>query len=82
MWLLVLDSMPFAARRSRANSQLHEQSRNLLPGREVAGIFRPPPPVGAAFDTPDSFVGSYGEASDPIVVRTIDGHFFRDDNEF
>jgi CubicO group peptidase (beta-lactamase class C family) len=68
--------------RSAANWQLREQVKNLLTTRKAAAIFRPPPPVDAPFDTPDSFVGLYGEASDPIVVSTVDGHFFRDENEF
>jgi CubicO group peptidase (beta-lactamase class C family) len=68
--------------RSAANWQLREQVKNLLTNRKVAAIFRPPPPVEAAFDMPDSFVGRYGEASDPVVVSTVDGHFFRDENEF
>jgi CubicO group peptidase (beta-lactamase class C family) len=68
--------------RSAANWQLREQVKNLLTNRKAATIFRPPPPVDAAFDTPESFVGSYGEASDPIVVSTVDGHLFRDENEF
>jgi CubicO group peptidase (beta-lactamase class C family) len=68
--------------RSAANWQLREQVKNLLTNRKTAAIFRPPPPVDAAFDTPDSFVGLYGEASDPIVVSAVDGHFFRDENEF
>lgn len=68
--------------RSAANWQLREQVKNLLTNRTAAAIFRPPPPVEAAFDKPEAFVGSYGEASDPIVVSTVDGHFFRDENEF
>ena len=68
--------------RSAANWQLREQVKNLLTDRKAAAIFRPPLPVDAAFDTPDSFAGSYGEPSDPIVVSTLDGHFFRDENEF
>ena len=67
--------------RSAANWQLREQVKNLLTDRTTAAIFRPPLPVDAAFDRPESFVGSYGEASDPIVVSTVDDHLFRDNNE-
>jgi CubicO group peptidase (beta-lactamase class C family) len=68
--------------RSAANWQVREQVKNLLAGRTAAAIPRPPPPLDASFETPDSFLGSYGDPSDPIVVAMVDGHFFRDDNEF
>jgi CubicO group peptidase (beta-lactamase class C family) len=68
--------------RSAANWQVREQVKNLLAGRQAAAIPRPPPPLDSSFETPDSFLGSYGDPSDPIVVAMVDGHLFRDDNEF
>jgi CubicO group peptidase (beta-lactamase class C family) len=68
--------------RSGANWQLREQIRNLLAGRNAAPISRPPAPLEAAWDPPESFVGSYGDASDPVVIGVADGHLFRDENEF
>ena len=68
--------------RSAANWQVREQVKNLLVGREAAAIFRPPPPLAASFETPDTVLGSYGDPSDPVVVAMVDGHLFRDENEF
>jgi CubicO group peptidase (beta-lactamase class C family) len=68
--------------RSAANWQLREQVKNLLTDRKAEAIFRPPLPAGAASDPPESFVGAYGKPSDPVVIRTLDGHLFRDENEF
>jgi CubicO group peptidase (beta-lactamase class C family) len=68
--------------RSAANWQLREHVKTLLLDGKGATILRPPPPVDTAFDSPESIVGSYGDASDPIVVSTVDGHWFRDENEF
>ena len=67
--------------RSAANWQVREQVKNLLVGREVAAILRPPPPLASSFETPD-VLGSYGDPSDPIVVAMVDSHLFRDENEF
>jgi CubicO group peptidase (beta-lactamase class C family) len=66
---------------SAANWQLRAQIGNLLLGRNVSAIFRPPA-VASAFETPDSFVGDYGDPSDPIVISAADGHLFREENEF
>jgi hypothetical protein len=66
---------------SAANWQVREQVKNLLAGGKAAAILRPPPPV-ASFETPDSILGFYGDPSDPIVVAMVDGHLFRDGNEF
>ena len=68
--------------RSAANWQVREQVKNLLTGRKAAAILRPPPPLDTSFETLDGLLGSYGDPSDPIVVRTVDGHLFRDENEF
>jgi CubicO group peptidase (beta-lactamase class C family) len=68
--------------RSAANWQVREQVKNLLAGGKAAAIFRPPPPLASSFETPDSYLGSYGEPSDPIVVAMVDGHLFRDESEF
>jgi CubicO group peptidase (beta-lactamase class C family) len=68
--------------RSAANWQVREQVKNLLVGGKAAAILRPPPPVAALFEAPESVLGSYGDPSDPIVVALIDGHLFRDENEF
>ena len=68
--------------RSAANWQLRAQIKNLLAGRQAGAIPRPPPPLDASFEPPDSFLGSYGDPRDPIVVAMVDGHLFRDDNEF
>lgn len=38
--------------------------------------------MASPFEAADSFVGSYGDPSDPIVISVIDGHLFRDTNEF
>jgi CubicO group peptidase (beta-lactamase class C family) len=67
--------------RSAANWQVREQVKNVLMGREAAAIVRPPP-VAASFETPDAYLGSYGEPADPIVIAMVDGHLFRDENEF
>jgi hypothetical protein len=67
--------------RSAANWQVREQVKNLLTGGTAAAISRPPPP-DSSFETPGSFLGSYGEPSDPIVVAMVDGHLFRDESEF
>jgi CubicO group peptidase (beta-lactamase class C family) len=66
---------------SAANWQVREQVRNLVFGRNAAAILRPPP-VASPFESPDSFVGSYGDPSDPIVISVVDGHLFRDEGEF
>ena len=68
--------------RSAANWQLRGQIKNLLAGRQASAIPRPPPPLDASFEAPDSVLGSYGDPRDPIVVAIVDGHLFRDDNEF
>lgn len=68
--------------RSAANWQLREQVKKLLSGGTAAAINRPPLPLDSSFETPDSFLGSYGDPSDPIVVSMVDGHFFRDESEF
>ena len=68
--------------RSAANWQLRAQIKDLLAGREASAIPRPPPPLDAWFETPDSFLGSYGDPPDPIVIAMVDGHLFRDENEF
>jgi hypothetical protein len=68
--------------RSAANWQVREQVKNLLVGGKAAAILRPPPPLAALFEAPESVLGSYGDPSDPIVVALIDGHLFRDENEF
>jgi CubicO group peptidase (beta-lactamase class C family) len=68
--------------RSAANWQVREQVRNLLVGRNTSAILRPPPPLASSFETPDSFLGLYGDPSDPIKITMVDGHLFRDENEF
>jgi CubicO group peptidase (beta-lactamase class C family) len=68
--------------RSAANWQLRGQIKNLLAGGQAGAMPRPPPPLDASFEVPDSFLGSYGDPRDPIVVALVDGHLFRDDNEF
>ena len=68
--------------RSAANWQLRAEIKNLLAGRQAGAIPRPPPPLDAWFETPDSFLGSYGDPSDPVVIAMVDGHLFRDENEF
>ncbi len=68
--------------RSAANWQLRAQIKDLLVGRQAGAIPRPPPPLDASFETPDSFLGSYGDPPDPIVIAMVDGHLFRDENEF
>ena len=67
--------------RSAANWQVREQVKSLLAGGQAAAVFRPPPPLAESFETPDSFVGSYGDPSDPVVITTVDGHLFRDESE-
>ena len=67
--------------RSAANWQVREQVRNLLLGRTLAAVRRPPPVI-SRFEAPDTFVGSYGDPTDPIVISVVDGHLFRDDSEF
>lgn len=67
--------------RSAANWQLREQIRNVLLERTPSAITRPPE-VSAGFEAPDSFIGPYGDPSDPIVISVVDGHLFRDDSEF
>ena len=71
----------FSNLQSGANWQVREQVRSILSGRSVAAVRRPPP-VAPRFEAPESFVGSYGDPADPIVVSVVDGHLFRDDNEF
>ena len=68
--------------RSAANWQVREQVKNLLAGRKATAIPRPPLPLASSFESPDSVVGAYGDPSDPIVVGMVDGHLFRDENEF
>ena len=68
--------------RSAANWQLRAQIKNLLEGRQAGAIPRPPPPLASSIETPESFLGSYGDPPDPIVVTMVDGHLFRDENEF
>ena len=68
--------------RSAANWQVREQVKSLLVGRQAAAIPRPPPPLTSSFETPDAVLGSYGDPSDPIVIAMVDGHLFRDENEF
>ncbi len=67
--------------RSAATWQLRAQVRNLLQGVATTSIKRPPP-VAARFESAASFVGSYGDAADPVVVSEVDGHLLRDDSEF
>jgi hypothetical protein len=66
---------------SAATFQLRAQVRNLLLGRDVSTIQRPPP-VAARFESPESFVGPYGDPDDPIIVEVVEGHLLRDGNEF
>ena len=61
--------------------RLRMQLRNVLTGRAVATLPRPPR-VASRFESPDSLVGSYGDPEDPIVVSLVDGHLIRDGNEF
>ncbi|MEZ5293917.1 MAG: serine hydrolase domain-containing protein [Vicinamibacterales bacterium] len=67
--------------RSGANWQVREQVKRLLTGASAVAIRRPPPPADP-FEAPGTFVGSYGDPSDPIVISVEDGHLFRDDSEF
>jgi CubicO group peptidase (beta-lactamase class C family) len=67
--------------RSAANWQVREQVKNLLAGGSASAIRRPPQPHNPPLETPDSFLGSYGDPSDPVVIAMVDGHLFRDDNE-
>jgi hypothetical protein len=66
---------------SAANWQVRDQVRNILLGREVAAIRRPPP-VASPFESSDSFVGSYGDPTDPVVISVADGRLFPDTGEF
>jgi CubicO group peptidase (beta-lactamase class C family) len=66
---------------SAANWQVRDQVRNLLLGRNAAAIRRPPP-VASPFESPERFVGSYGDPADPVVISVVDGHLFRDTGEF
>ena len=68
--------------RSASNWQIREQVKNLLADRKAAAIPLPPPPLASPFEPADSVLGSYGDPSDPVVVSTVDGHLFRDENEF
>jgi CubicO group peptidase (beta-lactamase class C family) len=67
--------------RSGANWQVREQVKSLLLRRTPVAIPRPPA-VASGFEAPASFVGSYGDPADPIVISVVDGHLFRDDSEF
>ena len=67
--------------RSASNWQLRERIRNVLLGRSASAIPRPPE-VAPGFEATDSFLGSYGDPTDPIVITAVDGHLFRDDSEF
>jgi CubicO group peptidase (beta-lactamase class C family) len=67
--------------RSAANWQIRDRVKNLFVGRESDVMIRPPAPLPAPFESPDSVLGSYGDPSDPIVISMVDGHLFRDDNE-
>jgi hypothetical protein len=67
--------------RSAANWQVRAQLRNLLLGRQVESIRRPPS-VTSSSETPASFIGSYGDPPDPVVISVVDDHLFRDENEF
>jgi CubicO group peptidase (beta-lactamase class C family) len=67
--------------RSAANWQVRDQVKSLLAGGKAAAILRPPPPLLSSFEAADAVLGRYGDAADPVVVSTVDGHLFRDDNE-
>jgi CubicO group peptidase (beta-lactamase class C family) len=67
--------------RSASNWQLRDQVKNLLAGRPVTEIPRPPRPLESPFETADALLGPYGDPTDPIVVTSVDGHLFRDDSE-
>lgn len=68
--------------RSGATWQIRDQVKNLLLGRKANAIARPPAPLAAPFEAPDSLLGSYGDAVDPLIISMADGHLFRDENEF
>jgi CubicO group peptidase (beta-lactamase class C family) len=67
--------------RSAANWQIRDRVKNLFVGRASDDMIRPPAPLPAPFESPDSVLGSYGDPSDPIVIAMVDGHLFRDDSE-
>jgi CubicO group peptidase (beta-lactamase class C family) len=67
--------------RSAANWQVRDGVKKLLAGREADAMIRPPTPLDASLDTPESIEGAYGDPSDPVVIAMIDGHLFRDDSE-
>jgi CubicO group peptidase (beta-lactamase class C family) len=67
--------------RSGANWQVRTQVRSMLLGQKLVAVRRPPA-VASRFEAPESFVGFYGDPTDPIVIAVVDGHFFRDDSEF
>jgi beta-lactamase family protein len=66
---------------SAANWQLRQQIGKLLLGGNATAILRPPA-VASTFEAPESLVGSYGDRSNAIAITVVDGHLFRDDNEF
>jgi len=66
---------------SGANWQIREQIRHLLRGDPVTPIPLPPP-VAETFEQPASFAGEYGPADDPIVISSVDGELFRDEDVF
>lgn len=67
--------------RSAANWQVRDRVKILLAGGKAAAIPRPPLPLVSSFEPADAVLGRYGDAADPVVVSTVDGHLFRDDNE-
>jgi CubicO group peptidase (beta-lactamase class C family) len=67
--------------RSAATWQVRDHVKNLLTNRDATEIRRPPTPLAAPFESADAVVGRYGDAADPVLITTADGHLFRDDNE-
>lgn len=67
--------------RSAATWQVRDHVKNLLTGRDAAGIRLPPTPLVAPFESADSVLGRYGDAADPLLITAVDGHLFRDGNE-
>ena len=66
---------------SGSNWQIREQVQHLLRGDAVTPIPLPPP-VAASFEEPSSFVGEYGPADDSLVIASVDGELYRDEDAF
>jgi CubicO group peptidase (beta-lactamase class C family) len=67
--------------RSAATWQLRAQLKNLLQRKPTTAIQRPGP-VGPRFEPTSSFVGKYGNPSDPVEISEVEGKLYRDEIEF